>query len=139
MNPKARRVLPRDAPSYFTWFFRKFSGLLEGYYTLVAYVLPLAHTRARGSVLSHSIGGRLAVAVNCDPPVVAVTRERVTLPMWRPARRLDARRYVKDQINLPITAPRIIPRSQITAAINFCLLVLATARITVLSVKSALK
>ena len=56
MNPKARRVLPRDAPSYFAWFFSKFSGLLEGYYTLVAYVLPEAHVRARGSVLSLSIG-----------------------------------------------------------------------------------
>ena len=61
----------------------KFSGLPESYFTLVAYVLPLAHTRARGSVLSHSVGYGHA--------------RRVILPMWRPARRLGARRYVKEQ------------------------------------------
>ena len=92
MNRKARRVLPRDAPPYFTLHLDKFSGLPIGYYTLVAYVLPLAHTRACGSVLSHSIGGDHA--------------RRVTLPVQRPARRLGARRYVKDRrFMLGLTTP----------------------------------
>ena len=46
---------------------------------------------------------------------------------------------VKDQINLPITAPNTIPRIQIITEITFCRLVLATARTTVLSVRSATK
>ena len=40
-------------------------------------------------------------AVFCRSPSVGGHAERVPLPMWRPARRLDARRYVKDQNNLP--------------------------------------
>ena len=77
MNPKARRVLPRDAPSYFTWFLGKFSGLPISYFTLVAYVLPLAHTRARGSVLSLSIGGGV---LETTPPSDAATGPAARCP-----------------------------------------------------------
>ena len=62
-----------------------------------------------------------------------------SLPMWRPARRVDARRYVKDQNNLPSKAPNTMPSNQITTEITFWRLDFATARTTVLSVRSPMK
>lgn len=105
MNRKVRRVLPRNAPPYFT------SAVgLAVFPTKLLYagcVRPAvgAHPCARQcSVALHR--GRRAVAVNCDPPVVNATKR---VPMRRPARRLYARRYVKEQRSHCEWNDRIIP------------------------------
>ena len=67
------------------------------------------------------------------------SQQAATLPMWRLARRVDARRYVKDQNNLPSKAPNTMPSNQITTEITFWRLDFATARTTVLSVSSSMK
>jgi hypothetical protein len=67
------------------------------------------------------------------------SQQAATLPMWRPARRVDARRYVKDQNNLPSKVPNTMPSNQITTEITFWRLDFATARTTVLSVRSPMK
>ncbi len=61
----------------------------------VASHLPLAHTRARGSFVSRSFGGCGGHGVTALP---LRSQQDATLPVWRPARRLGARRHVKEQV-----------------------------------------
>ena len=87
-------------------------------------------------VVPLSIGGGDGHGVTALP---LQSQQAATLPMWRPARRVDARRYVKDQNNLPSKAPNTMPSNQITTEITFWRLDFATARTTVLSVRSPMK
>ena len=87
-------------------------------------------------VVPLSIGGGDGHGVTALP---LQSQQAATLPMWRPARRVDARRYVKDQNNLPSKAPNTMPSNQITTEITFWRLDFATARTTVLSVSNSMK
>ena len=81
INPHVRTVV--------FCLYRLISGLSrEATLRTVAYVLPLAHTRVRGSFASLSIGGGGFI--------------ETVLPMWRPARRLTTAGMSKNDVLLVI-------------------------------------
>ena len=73
----------------------KISGLsVEATLRWLRNVLSEAHTRVRGSCCVALHRGRRRSRVTA---LTLRSQQAATLPMWRPTRRVDARRYVKDQ------------------------------------------
>ena len=93
-SERTPRGYPRDAPPYFA--LPKISGLF--YEATIRWLRTSCRWRTP-----------VRAAVFCRSPSVGGYAGRETLPMWRPARRLGARRYVKERRSLCEGTAKLYP------------------------------